>query len=130
MEFPPATRPAHYDVPGNKQQIIGMIAGTTNMTSLVAQVVDAYRLTISIKRDLAEIEGHYRTLAETNRQLHDEIMTALQGSFAERAMQIGFIERMATQLIHEGQHDIAHSVVTQLMVILRKSPVEEVFGRR
>jgi hypothetical protein len=128
MDHPLALPPSR--TPTNRQQIMGMITGTTNMTSLVSQVVDAYRLTISLKRDLAEIEAHYRNLEASNRQLHEEIMTALTGSFAERATQIGFVERIATQLIAQGEHDIAHSIVSQLITLLRKSPVEEAFQAR
>ena len=55
--------------PPTGQQIQEMIAASKNVTALVKSVADAYRLTISLKRDIAQIEGHYTHLEQKDRQI-------------------------------------------------------------
>jgi hypothetical protein len=129
MSYPPLA-PYGGAFPTGRQQMIGMIAATTDVTALVNTVAEAYRLTVSLDRDVAEIEAYYRRLEETDRQLHQQIMLALEGRFTERAAQIAFVERMVTQLIEHKQFDVAHSIVTQLMKLLQQSPVEEAFSQK
>jgi hypothetical protein len=107
-----------------------MIAATTDMNALASTVADAYRLTVSLERDIIAIKAHYATLQKSNLQFHQEIMAALEGRFAERAAQIAFIREAATQLIAEKQFDIAHSIINQLMQLLQISPVDEAFSKQ
>ena len=116
----------HHSAP----QMMRMIAATTDVTALVGTVAEAYRLTVSLERDIVEIKAHFANLEQTNRQFHQEIMAALEGRFTERAAQIAFIERVATQLIEREQYEVAHSMVTQLMTLLKQSPVDEAFSKR
>lgn len=125
--------PAPYDGqnhPPTGQQIQAMIAASKNVTALVKSVADAYRLTITLKRDIAQIEGHYTHLEQKDRQIHEEIVLALEGRFLERAAQIDFVERIASQLIEKGEYEIAHSIISQLMKILQQSPTREAFANR
>jgi hypothetical protein len=117
-------------VHGGMAHMRSAIASTTNVTQLVTTVVEAYKLTVSLERDIVEIKAYYANLEATNRQLHSEIMAALEGRFTERAQQVAFVERIASQLIEQRQFETAHSIVTQLMKLLQQSPVDEAFGKR
>lgn len=122
--------PVHLNTPrANSKTSIGemirMVASTTDIGSLMGTVVEAYRLTVSLERDIIEIKSYYSNLESSNRQLHDQLMLALKGRFAERAAQISLIRDVAKQLIAEKQFDLAHSIVSQLMSILNQSPLDE-----
>jgi hypothetical protein len=106
-------------------EMIRMVASTTDIGSLMGTVFEAYRLTVSLERDIIEIKSYYSNLERSNRQLHDQLMLALKGRFAERAAQIALIRDVAKQLIAEKQFDLAHSIVSQLMGILNQSPLDE-----
>lgn len=127
--------PAYLNPPRNTGttsvgELTRMVASTTDITALASTVAEAYRLTVSLERDIVAIRSHYAALEQSNRQFHEEVLAALQGRFAERAAQIAFIRETATQLIAEKQFDIAHSIISQLMQLLQKSPVEEAFSNR
>lgn len=110
-------------------ELTRMVASTTDITALAGTVAEAYRLTVSLERDIVAIKSHYAALEKSNRHFHKEVMAALQGGFAEHAAQIAFIKEAATQLIAEKQFDIAHSIISQLMQLLQQSPVDEAFTK-
>lgn len=130
MGYPPPAAMRHADPPGSLGQAMQFVAAATDMNALVATVAEAYRLTVSLERDVLAIKAHYRHLEQTDRQLHDQIMAALDHRFTERASQIGFIERMAAQFIDRGEYDAAQSIITQMMGLLQQSPVDEAFSQR
>lgn len=107
-----------------------MVASTTDVRALVSTVAEAYRLTVSLERDIVEIKAYYENLEMQNAQFHREMMLALQGRFLERAAQIALVRETATQLIAEKQFDLAHSIISQLMRLLHQSPVEEAMSSR
>ena len=130
MSYPPPVPFGGGQGPANMQHALTMIASTTNVTELVQTVAEAYRLTVSLDRDIIEIQAHYRALEQSDQQLHEQIMLALEGQFTQRADQIAFVERIANRLIDEGQYDAAYSIISQLMTILQQSPVAEAFSKR
>jgi hypothetical protein len=112
------------------KEISRMIAATTDINALAGTVAEAYRLTVSLKRDVVEIKAHYSALEKSNRQFHEEMLALLAGRFAERAATISFIREAVTNLIAEKQFDIAHSIISQLTALLRQSPLDEAFSIR
>lgn len=110
--------------------MVRMVASTTDVRALVSTVAEAYRLTVSLERDIVEIKAYYENLERQNAQFHREMMLALEGRFSERAAQIVLVRETATQLIAEKQFDLAHSIINQLMKLLQQSPVEEVMSNR
>ncbi|MFN7305228.1 MAG: hypothetical protein ACK5TQ_01450 [Acetobacteraceae bacterium] len=127
--------PTYFDAPRQKNNISikdipRMIVATADINALAGTVAEAYRLTVSLERDIVEIKARYSALEKSNRQFHEEMMAALAGRFAERAATISFIREAVTNLIAEKQFDIAHAIIGQLTELLRQSPLDEAFSIR
>ena len=112
------------------EHVITAIRASTDVTALAKAVIDAYELTVSLELDRAKIDAHYSSLRIRNSQSHEQVMFALEKNFSERAMSIEFIRATANKLMEDKQYEIAHSIVTQLMEILKNSPINEAFARR
>ncbi len=115
---------------GGIASAIAMIASTTDMTSLLREVAEAYRLTISMERDIHEIDTHYRHLEQVDSHIHDEIMLALERSYAERAEQVAMIERVVTAWNEREQFELAHSATIKMLELLKASPLDKALETR
>ncbi|MEI9990120.1 MAG: hypothetical protein WDM86_08785 [Rhizomicrobium sp.] len=115
---------------GNMVQALNAIASTTDVTSLLREVAEAYRLTITLERDIQEINLHYRNLEQVNSHVHDEIMSALDRAYSERAEQVAMIERIVHVWTEREQYDLAHSATMKMMDLLKTSPLDKALEAR
>lgn len=104
-------------------EAVEFISATTDLMSLARLVAETYQLAVTAPRDLAMIEARHRHMETTERQLHDRMLLALDGTLKERQSQIEFVERMATVFIDLGEYETAQKIISQLIETLRISPL-------
>lgn len=117
-------------VPNSVSYAMHAIAATTDVTALFKEVVEAYRLTVSLERDIREIDAHYSNLKKVNAEVHEEIMLALNSAYTERARQIEMIERIVVLWTEKEQYELAHSATMKMMELLENSPLDKALATR
>lgn len=119
-----------YSPPSTIHHAMHAIAATTDINALLREVFEAYRLTVSLERDIHEISSHYDNLRTLNAEIHEEIMLALDSAYSERANQIKMIERIVILWTEKAQYDLAHSATMKMMQLLEKSPLDQAMAAR
>lgn len=122
----PMPLPSHRTTPN---EWLRMISATTDVTSLASLAMDAYRLKISLERDIVHIKEHYAEQRQRNQHIHEEIMLALAEGFEDRKRIVASIEKVAIGLIDAKEYQMAHTLTMQLSEILKRSPIGEVYSK-
>lgn len=112
------------------QGVFRAIASTTDVTALCREVIEAYRLTVSLQRDIAEIKNHHETARLLNADIHEEVMLALTRSYDERGKQVDMIEKVVLLWTASGHFEIAHAATMKMLELLAQSPLEQAFRNR
>ena len=113
----------------SSRELMGMIASTADVTALANTMMDAYKLTVSLERDITQIKEHFAEQRQRNEFDHDEIMLAMMQGFEDRKRAVATIEKVVMALIERDQYEMAHAATMQLTAILQRSPVEDAYSK-
>jgi len=106
-----------------------MIAATADITALASTMIEAYKLTVTLERDITHIKEHFAEQRQRNENDHEEIMLAMTQGFEDRRRAVATIEKIVMKLIEHEQYDMAHAATMQLTAILQQSPVEDAYSK-
>lgn len=116
--------------PSNMQLIGRAVTSTVSVTELAKLVTDAYQLTVTMERDMAATEAHFRFQTQLAQFEHEEIMQAMALGFLKQDRAIDMIERITSQLIAREQFEMAQTIVTQMIELIKVSPVKDAYVGR
>lgn len=110
--------------------LMRQIRSTENVVDLARQVTEAYRLTISLERDMMAINQRASIERQLASDLHREIMFGLESRFAERKEAIDITRSVITAWVSMGMHELAKECLDKLMALLSASPTDDAIRQR
>lgn len=110
--------------------LIRQIQASDNVVDLAREVTEAYRLTVSLERDMLAINLRASIERQLASDLHREIMFGLESRFAERKEAIDITRSVITAWVTMGMHELAKDCLDKLLALLTASPTEDAIRQR
>lgn len=110
--------------------LMRQILATTDVNSMARTMHEAYTLTKTLERDIAQIAQEHESFRLAEANLHTEIMAGLENDFADRRASMSFIQEMIKTWVSEGRHDDAKQATFHMMELLKVSPSQTAMQRR
>ena len=112
------------------QGYLTQLLATTDVASMARVIGEAYQLSQTQARDIAQIREHYDAVRHSESNLHTEIMAGLKNGFAERKVAMRVIEHQISELTKSGEHAIAKELTLHFMELLKHSPTDAAIKQR
>lgn len=110
--------------------VIAQVLQTTDVNAMAREIAEAYRLTVSLDRDMAAIDATLKVALKDADQLHEQIMFGLEKGFAEREQSIAIVKQFVELNVAAGNVEEAKQVLLHLMTVLEKSPTDRAIEQR